>query len=147
MIGLRQVTAIPTLMMWRAEVIRHVFGIEPAKRLLVENRRYYRTHIPDGTHLAFVAYIDGEPCGCGGVCFSDELPSPDNPTGRCAYLMNIYVREPYRHSGVGQAIVSRLISEARDRGCGKIYLESTAEEHRFYDTLGFADMPDMMKLR
>ena len=75
MIGLRQVTAIPTLMMWRAEVIRHVFGIEPAKRLLVENRRYYRTHIPDGTHLAFVADIDGEPCGCGGVCFSDELPS------------------------------------------------------------------------
>ena len=131
MIGLRQVTAIPTLMMWRAEVIRHVFGIEPAKRLLVENRRYYRTHIPDGTHLAFVADIDGEPCGCGGVCFSDELPSPDNPTGRCAYLMNIYVREPYRHSGAASSArhetggAARFISNPLPRGTGFMILSDS----------------------
>ena len=102
-IGLREVTAIPTLMHWRAEVIRHVFGVEPDRRLLVMNRRYYREHIPDGSHIAICAACDGEDAGCGGACFTDELPSPDNPSGKCAYLMNIYVRESFRRHEIGRA--------------------------------------------
>ncbi len=37
------------------------------------------------------------------------MPSPDNPSGRCAYLMNIYVREGYRSEGAGKKIVRYLI--------------------------------------
>lgn len=145
MIDIRQVTVLPTLMRWRIEVIRHVFDIEPTPRLLLANRQYYRQHIADGTHLAFVAQCDGEDCGCGGVCFTDELPSPDNPTGRCAYLMNIYVRQPFRHRGIAHHIVERLLEEAKRHGCGKIYLETTADGKPVYRSLGFEDMPDMMK--
>lgn len=145
-IEIRKVTAIPTLMHWRAEVIRNVFGQEPDKRLLVENRRYYREHVADGSHLAFVASADGKDCGCGAVCFHDELPSPDNPTGRCAYLMNIYVREAFRDKGIAHEIVARLISESKARECGKVYLETTEKGRAVYCTLGFRDMPDMMKL-
>lgn len=146
MTELRQVKAIPTLMRWRAEVLRHVFGQEPDRRLLVMNRDYYRRHIPDGSHLAFVASYDGEDCGCGAVCLTEELPSPDNPSGRCAYLMNIYVREGYRNKGIAHAIVGRLVEEVRKRQCGKIYLESTPDGRPVYQSIGFRDMPDMMKL-
>ena len=132
-------------MRWRIEVIRNVFGVEAHPRLLVANRQYYRKHIADDSHLAFVAEYDGEECGCGGVCLTDELPSPDNPSGRCAYLMNIYVREAFRNRGVAHLIVTHLIEEAKRRGCGKIYLESTADGKPVYTSLGFKDMPDMMK--
>lgn len=132
-------------MMWRAEVIRHVFGVEPPARLLVANRRYYREHVANGTHQALVAALDGVDVGCGAVCFSDELPSPDNPSGRCAYLMNIYVRGPYRRQGVAHAIVSRLIDIARRKDCGKIYLETTDQGRSVYRSLGFEDMKEMMK--
>lgn len=145
MIVLKKVTAIPTLMRWRAEVIRNVFGVEPHPRLLVANRRYYRTHMADGTHLAFVAEFDGVDCGCGAVCFTDELPSPDNPTGRCAYLMNIYVREDFRNRGIAHQIVGKLIDESRRRCCGKIYLETTVDGKSLYLSSGFTEMPDMMK--
>lgn len=145
MVGLRQITDLATLMEWRAEVIRSVFGQEACQELLDANRRYYRSHTADGTHMAFVAEVGGEECGCGGVCFSDELPSPDNPSGRCAYLMNIYVREAFRNKGIAHHVVRRLVDEARKRGCGKIYLETTAEGKPVYRSLGFADMPDMMK--
>ncbi|MDE7347002.1 MAG: GNAT family N-acetyltransferase, partial [Muribaculaceae bacterium] len=84
-------------------------------------------------------------CGCGAVCFTDELPSPDNPTGRCAYLMNIYVREPFRKHGIAHHVVSHLIEVAKKRECGKIYLETTADGKSVYSSLGFKDMPDMMK--
>lgn len=145
MIELKEIKAMPTLMRWREEVISNVFGQKPDKRLLVANRQYYLKHIDDGTHLAFVATIDGEDAGCGAICITEELPSPDNPSGQCAYLMNIYVRETFRNQGVAHHIVSRLIEEAQRLGCDKIYLETTADGKLVYTSLGFKDMPDMMK--
>ena len=91
MILLKEIKDIPALIRWREEVIGHVFGQKPDKRLIMANRQYYEEHIADGTHIALVAEYDGVECGCGAVCFTDELPSPDNPSGKCAYLMNIYV--------------------------------------------------------
>lgn len=144
-IELKREVDLQTLMRWRREVICHVFSAPPDDALMEANRRYYERHIADGTHIAFVAEANGGECGCGGICLGDELPSPDNPSGRCAYLMNIYVREAFRKHGVAHAVVRRLISEARSRGCGKIYLESTQEGRGLYLSTGFRDMPDMMK--
>lgn len=144
---LRQIWEVPTLMKWRQEVLRHVFGEEPSASLLEENRSYYSKHIENDSHLAFVASWDGEDAGCGAVCFSEELPSPDNPTGKCAYLMNIYVREAFRKHGIAHSIVSRLVEEALKRDCGKIYLETTEDGRPVYESLGFRDLPDMMKLK
>ncbi len=144
-VAVRPLSSIAELMKWREEVIVNVFGVVPDSRLLADNRRYYETHIPDGSHAAFVASVDDTDCGCGAICFSDELPSPDNPTGRCAYLMNIYVRHPFRHRGIAHSIVLRLVDEAKRRDCAKIYLETTADGRPVYESVGFKDMPDMMK--
>lgn len=144
-VTLREVKAIPTLMHWRAEVIEHVFGIKPSKRLLVANRQYYRRHIADGTHTAIIAETDGVDAGCGAICLSEELPSPDNPSGRCAYLMNIYVREEYRGRGVGHEIVRCLVEKARLAGCDKIYLETTDGARPLYKSIGFKELPGIMK--
>lgn len=145
MIDLKEIKDIDTLMAWRGEVIRNVFGEDAGTRLLEANRQYYFRHIRDGAHIAFVAAYQGTDCGCGGICFSDELPSPDNPSGKCAYLMNIYVREAFRKHGIAHKIVLRLIEEAKKHNCGKIYLETTAEGKRVYTSLGFREMADMMK--
>lgn len=145
-IVLRQISELDELMRWRREVIENVFGVEPSRELMSANRNYYLQNVPSGRHIAFVASVEGEDIGCGALCFSEELPSPDNSTGKCGYLMNIYVRKPYRHHGVGAAIVKRLVDEAVMRECGKIYLETTDEGRAVYASLGFREMPDMMKL-
>ncbi len=134
-------------MRWRAEVIETVFGQKADADLLRANRRYYERNVPKESHVAIVASCDGEECGCGAVCLTEELPSPDNPSGLCAYIMNIYVRERFRNQGVAHHVVSRLIEEAKRRGCGKIYLETTDEGRPVYASLGFSDMPDMMKYK
>ncbi len=146
MVKIREIKDIATLMSWRAEVIEHVFGQKPDEALLFANRQFYERHIADGTHYALVAENGGQGCGCGAVCFTDELPSPDNPSGLCGYLMNIYVREAFRNHGVAHKIVSRLIQEAQNRRCGKIYLETTDDGRPVYQSLGFRDLPDIMKL-
>lgn len=112
---------------WRRQVMSNVFGCEPTDEMLEANLRYYQSHLPDRSHVAVEVLVDGEGAGCGGVCFESELPSPDNPTGLCAYIMNIYVCEPWRRRGVGHAIVGYLVEMARHRGCGKIYLETTKQ--------------------
>lgn len=145
MIELKEIRQFPELMKWRKEVIHHVFSEEPSDELLERNCKYYQKHIADDTHFAIVAMVDGKECGCGSICISDELPSPDNLTGHCAYLMNIYVREEFRKHGVAHTIVEALIAEAKRRGCGKIYLETTADGKPVYSSLGFEEMPDMMK--
>ena len=142
---IREIIAIPTLMHWRNEVIENVFGVTPSKRLLAANRRYYRQHIADGTHIAVIAEIDDTDVGCGAICLSEELPSPDNPSGQCAYLMNIYVRKEYRGRGIGHSIVEWLVNKALQCGCDKIYLETTDGARSLYKSIGFEELPGIMK--
>lgn len=144
-VTIREITAIPTLMRWRREVIENVFGVVPSKRLVVANRQYYLKHIADGSHIAVVADVDGDDAGCGAICLSEELPSPDNPSGRCAYLMNIYVRDGFRLHGVGHSIVRWLVGKARELGCDKIYLETTDGARSLYKSVGFKELPGIMK--
>lgn len=144
-VTIRERTAIPTLMHWRDEVIENVFGVKPTKQLLAANRRYYIKHVADGSHIAIVAEADGADAGCGAICLTEELPSPDNPSGRCAYLMNIYVRRECRNHGIGHAIVRWLIEKAKTLGCDKIYLETTMEAKPLYKEIGFIDLPGIMK--
>lgn len=146
MIRLKQIYDIDLLMQWRKEVIENVFGIIPSEDLMNTNREYYISHIADGSHKAYLAIADDQEAGCGSICLTDELPSPDNPTGHCAYLMNIYVKEKFRQHGVGHSIVRKLIDEAKKLECGKIYLETTEDGRSLYESLGFRDLPDIMKL-
>lgn len=141
------------LLDWRMEVLNHVFS-EEFKSLTAEqiemirenNRRYYISEMPSGGHIACFAYSGTEIVGCGGVCIYDEMPSPDNLVGKCAYLMSIYTREEYRHQGIATRIVEHLIAEAKARNIEKIYLETSADGERMYRRLGFKDMKGYMKL-
>ncbi len=144
-VTIRETTAIPTLMHWRNEVIENVFGVTPSKRLLVANRQYYREHVADGTHIAVIAQMDDTDVGCGAICLTEELPSPDNSSGRCAYLMNIYVRKEYRGKGIGHSIVRLLVDKAQQLGCDKIWLETTDGARSLYITIGFTELPGILK--
>ena len=76
----------------------------------------------------------------------EEMPSPDNPCGKCAYLMNIYTRPQFRRKGVGEAVVRWLAGQALQLGISKIYLESSEAGLGLYKRLGFVPMQNMMKL-
>lgn len=142
---IREISDPGAMMPWRVETLESVFGITPSEALIEANRRYYEKHLADGTHIAIVAEADGKPAGCGAICLSEELPSPDNPSGRCAYLMNIYVREEFRSHGLGHTIVRALVKKARRLGCDKIFLETTDRARSLYKSIGFDELPGIMK--
>lgn len=140
------------LLKWRMEVITNVFPKYKLcdgwqEILLRSNREYYKAQLTKDGHVACIATVDGNPVGCGGLCLYSEMPSPDNINGRCAYLMNIYVREPQRCRGIGTEITRWLLNEAFERDADKIYLETTPEARPMYASLGFSEMDDMMVYR
>lgn len=148
-----QIEELDTILEMRMEVLADVFKQDYKKmtskewiQLREENRRYYMRELPSGGHVACFAYIDNKIIGCGGVCLYSEMPSPDNRNGKCAYLMNVYVRPAYRGLGIGKKIVEWLINVSKQEGAGKIYLESSNSAKVMYKEIGFCDMKDYMKL-
>lgn len=134
---------------WRMEVLDTVFADDrpwDAGALRAANRDYYERHL-GRDHIACLASLGGEAVGCGAICLQEEMPSPDNPSGRCAYLMNIYTRPAARGHGVAEQVVKWLIAAAQARDAEKIYLEATAMAAPLYAALGFAPMEGMMKLK
>lgn len=138
------------LMKLRMRVIREVFDcndpeiLDPLKE---ENRLFYQKNLVNGNHIAcIVRNEDGEIAGCGGVCFYSEMPSPDNPNGRCAYLMNIFTFPEFRQQGIARQTVRWLINKAIDRNCHKIYLETSEDAWKLYLSTGFEEMEGYLKL-
>lgn len=132
------------LLDWRMEVLAHVFEGEDLSGLRHANEDYYRNHL-NSDHYACFLDVDGQTIGCGGICLQEEMPSPDNPTGKCAWIMNIYVREPWRHHGYGKKIVNALIARAN---CpGKVWLEASRLGEPLYETMGFEKLEDIMEMK
>lgn len=154
-ISIRQITAdeIDALLNWRMEVLSSVFCNEFSlqdeafkSQLRSANRAYYERALASGTHVACFAELDGNPVACGSFCLQEELPSPDNLSGKCAYVMNMYTRPEARGKGIATAVLNWVVDQAKARGAGKIYLETTLAGRAVYERAGFVDYPDMMKL-
>ena len=151
---IRKLTArdMGLLLTLRMEVLSHVFAQERQTMTTAEwealreaNRRYYLTELARDGHIAALALVNGEIAGCGGVCIYEEMPSPDNRSGLCGYIMNVYTRESYRKRGIAKAVCQWLIAQAEARGAGKIYLETSEGGRKLYQSLGFQEMRDYLK--
>ena len=133
---------LEVLLQWRMEVLQNVFALpgKPSEELQKANLDYYQKALADGGHFAVFAEGNGNIVGCGGVCFYQEMPSPDNPSGWCGYLMNIYTRAAVRGQGIGTNIVRALLDETARRGIHKVYLETTDQARSLYERIGFTEM-------
>jgi len=137
----------------RMEVLSNVFALEKKdiskedwEVIRKENEIYYREELEKNGHFAIALYEGDDFVGSGGLCLYKELPSPDNRSGKCAYLMNIYVRKEYRRRGIAAKICNKLIDKAKKEGIKKIYLESSDMAIDLYKSLGFEEMNGYFKL-
>ena len=110
------------------------------------SRDYYTAALADGSHAAWLVFDGDTWIGAGGVSFYRVMPTYHNPSGRKAYLMNIYTHPDYRRRGVARHMVDLLVGEARERGVTAISLEATAMGMPLYESYGFVRMPMEMEL-
>jgi GNAT superfamily N-acetyltransferase len=88
---------------------------------------------PDGTFL--VAFLDGEPAGCGGVGRLDETVGE---------IRRMYVVPAHRGKCLGRAILEALEHAARELGYATLRLETgneAAEALGLYTASGYVPTP------
>ena len=83
--------------------------------------------------LFFIARLDGQPVGCGGVAFEAGF----------AEVKRMYVRPAARGRSVARTILARLEEEALARGVTRLVLETGDAQQaaiRFYEHAGFRSL-------
>lgn len=140
---------LDTLVKTRIEVLRAANRLaDDADMSLVErqSREYYEESLQAGDHIAYLVF-DGERfVGAGGVSFFRVMPTYHNPTGRKAYIMNMYTRPDYRRKGIACRTLELLVEEARKKGVEHISLEATEMGRPLYEHFGFVRMNEEMEL-
>lgn len=85
--------------------------------------------------LFLVAWLDGEPVGCGALKLHDAAP---------AEIKRMWVSPGVRGLGVGRRVLLALEGHARDRGVGVVRLETNRrlpEAVALYRASGYAEVP------
>ena len=111
-----------------------------------ESYAYYRRALETGEHIAYLVYDNGKFIGAGGVSFYQVMPTYHNPTGKKAYIMNMYTASEYRRQGIAFHTLDLLVKEARKQGISQITLEATEMGRPLYERYGFVKMEDEMEL-
>lgn len=107
---------------------------------------YYEKALCDGTHIAYLIFDANCFVGTGGVSFFQVMPTYHNPSGKRAYIMNMYTRPAYRRRGIAYKTLDRLVCDIKCKGITSISLEATAMGRPLYEKYGFVKMNDKMEL-
>lgn len=111
-----------------------------------QSYQYYRRALCDGTHVAYLVLDKERFVGAGGVSFYQVMPTYHNPSGRKAYIMNMYTAPAYRRKGIAYHMLDLLVCEAKKEGITAILLEATKQGRPLYEKYGFRGMKDEMEL-
>jgi len=106
---------------------------------------YFRSHVPDGRFIAWLAVDAGAVVATSGMCIYDVPPTYGNHSGRVAYLVNMYTLPEYRGRGIAARLLELLVIEAVEKGCGRITLNTSKAGRPVYEKYGFVDVPGEME--
>ncbi len=110
-----------------------------------KTREYFLCHIEDESFIAWLAVDGGEIIATSGMCIYDVPPTYGNPSGRIAYLVNMYTVSEYRGQGIAAKLLELLVDEAKTRQCDRITLNTSKAGRPVYEKFGFVDVPGEME--
>lgn len=98
-----------------------------------ESYEYYKSALETGEHIAYLVYDNENLIGAGGVSFYQVMPTYHNPTGKKAYIMNMYTASEYRRQGIAFHTLDLLVKDIRKQGISQITLEATEMGRPLYE--------------
>jgi len=111
-----------------------------------ESYNFYQNCLGKEEHASYLAFEGDNFIGCGSVCFYHIMPTYHNPSGKNAYIMNLYTRPDFRRRGIASAILDLLVQEAKKHKITQISLEATPMGRTLYEKYGFIPMQNEMIL-
>ena len=106
---------------------------------------YYNRHMADGTFVSWLAIDNGEIVGTSGMSFVEKPPYFSCPSGRIGLLSSMYTDPGHRRMGIAKELLSRVVEEARNYGCGCVQITASDMGVLLYTDFGFKKNGNFMQ--
>lgn len=108
---------------------------------------YYNRHLADGTFVSWLA-VDGKKIvGTSGMSFVEKPPYFGCPSGRMGLLSSMFTAKDYRRCGIAKELLSRVVNEAREYGCGTVQITASDMGVLLYTDFGFVKNGNFMQYK
>ncbi len=110
-------------------------------------RDYYQRHMADDTFVSWLALDSGKIIGTSGMSIVEKPPYFGCPSGRIGLLSSMFTDKAYRRQGIAKELLSRVVSEARERGCGTVQITASDMGVLLYTNFGFMKNNNFMQYK
>jgi len=112
---------------------------------LVPNlKEYYKKHMADGTFVSWLAMDGDKIIGTSGMSFVEKPPYFGCPSGKIGLLSSMFTNPDYRRKGIATVLLSKVINEAREYGCGTVQITASDMGVKLYTDFGFEHNDNFM---
>lgn len=125
----------------REEGAKEDFDLKPALK------NYYNRHISDGTFISWLATENDVIIGTSGISIVEKPPYFGCPSGKVGLLSSMYTNPDYRRMGIAKELLNRIVSEARQQGCGTIQITASDMGVKLYTAYGFVHNGNFMQYK
>ena len=110
-------------------------------------REYYNRHMEEGTFISWLA-VDGDRIvGTSGISFVEKPPYFGCPSGRIGLLSSMFTDKEYRRRGIAKELLTRVVNEAREYGCGTVQITASDMGVLLYSDFGFVKNGNFMQYK
>ncbi|MBR3823902.1 MAG: GNAT family N-acetyltransferase [Lachnospiraceae bacterium] len=108
---------------------------------------YYDRHLADGTFVSWLAMDGEEIVGTSGMSFVEKPPYFGCPSGKIGLLSSMYTSDAYRRKGIAKELLTRVVQEAKEYGCGAVQITASDMGVLLYKDFGFVKNGNFMQYK
>lgn len=106
---------------------------------------YYNRHMADGTFVSWLALDGDKIVGTSGMSFVEKPPYFGCPNGKIGLLSSMFTASEYRRQGIARELLSRVVQEAKEYGCGVVQITASDMGVLLYTDFGFKKNGNFMQ--
>lgn len=106
---------------------------------------YYNRHMADGTFVSWIAMDGNTIIGTSGMSFVEKPPYFGCPNGKIGILSSMFTSSQYRRRGIAKELLSRVVEEAKEYGCGVVQITASDMGVLLYTDFGFKKNGNFMQ--
>lgn len=88
------------------------------------------------TSVSWLAFDGKNIIGTSGMSFVEKPPYFGCPNGKIGLLSSMFTEPQYRRKGIAKELLSRVVNEAREYGCGVIQITASDMGVKLYTKTG-----------
>jgi len=108
------------------------------------NKDFLSQSLADGSFMQWLALDGTKIVGSSSASIYVLPPNTMRPSGKVAYIGNMFTYPAYRKQGIATKLFSLSVDSAKEVGCGEIGLHATEMGRPIYEKYGFRKNEDAM---